>query len=310
MLLAYTIVSNNYLAHALSLAESFVRHHPDAPFVVALADEPTPTALALPTGCTIVPVGEMAIEELAEMSARYNIFELSCALKPFVARYLFEKHVDAVQIFYFDSDMLVFDRMDELLAAEAQIMLTPHFFSHPDWPDLPENGVLRSGIFNAGFFGLRRGAESQRFLHWWAAKLRHQCFDRQWEGLFVDQLWLNLVMVYFPASLLIIPQRRYNVAYWNLHERMLSLRQDRFWVNDEGPLAFYHFSGYSLAQPELISRHQLRYQFANMPMLRPLYEAYVAGIQAHGYEQVRALAPALGKKPTPKKKWWQKLLGQ
>ena len=62
------------------------------------------------------------------MRGRYNNFELCCALKPFISEFLLLSENKIDKLFYFDSDILVFDALTgaiDLLNSHA-VLITPH----------------------------------------------------------------------------------------------------------------------------------------------------------------------------------------
>ncbi len=50
--------------------------------------------------------------------------------------------------------------------------------------------------------------------------MRNKAFIDLKKGLFVDQIWINFVPLFF-KKVRIFLHHEYNVAYWNLHERMI-----------------------------------------------------------------------------------------
>jgi len=80
--LAFTICSANYLAYAKALADSLVLHNPQHKFIIFLLDETTHVDVKSFEPHELRPIEELQITGFDNMIARYNIFELSCALKP------------------------------------------------------------------------------------------------------------------------------------------------------------------------------------------------------------------------------------
>jgi hypothetical protein len=163
----------------------------------------------------------------------------------------------------------------ESLFSKYDIIITPHF-STP----IPADGVkqnerhfLNSGLYNGGFFAVNKGAESIKFLRWWQERMRALCLVDVAKGLFVDQIWLNYVPIYFKGVHL-LDDKGYNVAYWNLHERTLSKKEDQYMVNDTDRLVFYHFSGYNIDRQDILAKYQYRYTFENRPELVPVFNDY------------------------------------
>jgi hypothetical protein len=136
-----------------------------------------------------------------------------------------------------------------------------------------EPTVLNVGLYNLGFIAVRRSEETDKFLQWWMIKLKKQCVIDLKNGLFVDQLWINFVPVYY-EKVLVLKHPGYNMAYWNLHERTVTRGNKGYTVNDRFPLVFFHFSGFNFNKPDSISKYQLKYSFEQRPDLAPLFEEY------------------------------------
>ena len=58
-------------------------------------------------------------------------------------------------------------------------------------------------------------------LEWWEKRCLKIGFDRPCEGLFVDQLWISLVPLFF-SDVIIMRHKGLNMAPWNLHERAIA----------------------------------------------------------------------------------------
>ena len=242
MITAVTICSINYLAQAKTLGDSLLKHNPDYRFVIGLVDKMDGRAdVSSFSPFEILEVSKIDIENFEEMILKYDIMELNTAVKPFFLNYLFQRDATVDSVVYFDPDIVVFhpfNDMEQKLKSH-NIVLTPHFFTPIDDDHLPsENTILNAGVFNLGFIALSRSSETFRFLSWWQARLKDKCFHAVEKGLFVDQIWINLVPVYFDKVCL---ERHlgYNAAYWNLHERKIKVEDGTYFVNDKYPLIFF-----------------------------------------------------------------------
>jgi hypothetical protein len=298
MKIAYTICSANYLPFAKSLADSLVRHNPGYQFVIALADTYRDFDPASFAPHQVISVEEIRVDSLAEMNAKYSIFELSCALKPFLAEFLFSANSSCDTLFYFDSDILVYGALylAESALQHHSILLTPHIAEPLPYKSSIniELDVLRTGLYNAGFFGLKRTGLSFSFLNWWKERLLYHCFNDAAHGLFVDQLWLDLVPLYFKDTT-VLYDPGYNLAYWNFNERRLAEKEGTYVVNDHHPLVFFHYSGYDIYQPEAISKHQKMHSFEQLPQYKPLFENYVKQVLENNSPNFTSLPVTMGK---------------
>lgn len=287
-LLACTVVAKNYLPLARVLGATFEQHHPGNRLRVFVIDDPRAEVVheADLQQLTLDDIG-ISPEEYLRMIGIYDVTELATAVKPWVLRALVKQ--GAATAVYLDPDIAVFSPFDELpgLAAEHGIVLTPHVPTPlPDDGLYPEEeSFLAAGVYNLGFIAVPASAgEGGGFLDWWANYLRRECVNDVTRMHFVDQRWIDFVPGMFPHVILRHPG--YNVAYWNLHGRTVSLDgAGAFLVNGE-PLRFFHFSGYSPDRPYLLSKHQgdePRILLSERPDLVPLTEFYRERLLAAGW---------------------------
>ncbi|TAH10533.1 MAG: hypothetical protein EAZ12_04845, partial [Sphingobacteriia bacterium] len=197
------------------------------------------------------------------------------------------------------SDIQVFHPFDiiENALLEKDILLTPHINSpYPQDAFLPkERDTLRSGLFNAGFLAFKPSSNVDAFFYLWLNHLENECYYNFAEGMGVDQLWLNLVPQFFDGVGTFLHPGA-NVAYWNLHEREITVNNDLYMVNNEHPLLFLHISGYSFEQPNLLSRHQNRFDLASIPVLQQILNEYRQLVIKNGYDRFHSIPCAYAKK--------------
>jgi glycosyltransferase involved in cell wall biosynthesis len=282
-----TIVAKNYLAQARCLVDSFLEHHPGGRAFVLLVDRPDGYFDPAQERFTTVLVEELDIPDFRALSFRYTVLELSTAVKPFFLEYLFANY-DYDKLCYLDPDIYFYRAIDtiwEKLDSYA-IVLVPHLLGELDEEFLPnELTILRAGAYNLGFLGLSRHEQTEQFLRWWQAKMSKYCFVAFDQGLFVDQRWVDLVPARF-SSTYIHRDPGCDVAYWDLYNRHIERQGDAYTVNG-APLKFYHFSGFSPDHPERISKHQNRYTFQDLPLLKELFDGYCESLRARGYDTVK-----------------------
>jgi hypothetical protein len=289
--IAFTLCSINYLAQAKTLYESIKKTNPAWKFIIGLVDKNDKNVDLSFLECEIVEVDKLNIAGFDAMIKKYSIIELLTSVKPFYIEWLFNNHTDAENIIYFDPDIMIFQPLVKLENSlkDFDVILTPHFTAPINDGYLPtELHVMQTGVFNLGFIAVKRSVNVFNMLAWWQQRLKDKCVIDLSRGLFVDQIWANLMPAYFD-KVLIEKYPGYNVAHWNLHERRLSKKNNGFFVNDE-PLVFFHFSHYSPAHPESIAGHHNRFSFETRPDLKELYEQYKESLIKHHYFKLKNIA--------------------
>lgn len=282
---ACTIIAKNYLAHARVLANSVAEHHPDSRFSVLIVDDLKGYIDPSSEPFEVLTSADLLINDFDEMASRYDILELSTAVKPWLLERLLERDDHVV---YLDPDIRLYASIEDVAEAcrRHELVLTPHNLTPMprDGMKPTESDILIAGAYNLGFIGLGRSAASDRLLGWWSERLRTDCIVDPANGFFVDQRWIDLVpsMV---DSLLVIRDPGVNVAYWNLHAREVSNSNGARSVNGV-PLRFFHFSGYDPRRPTELSKHQNRIVLDEHPVLRDLCDAYAAELRDAGYDEV------------------------
>jgi len=282
-----TIIAKNYLPMARALADSWHAAHPGCPFFVLLLDSPqgffNPEAEAFQP----VLVSELNIPNLNGFLFKYTILEASTAVKPYLLDYLFRRY-SVTKLLYLDPDILILRPLDPLRERleRANILLTPHLLSPlpNDGRGLTEHDILQAGTYNLGFLGIRNSPESKRLLRWWSDKLYHHCIVSFQDNLFVDQRWMDMAPALF-EGIQVIRDDGFNVAYWNLHERVITVG-DEVSVNDR-PLYFFHFSGFDPNKPWIVSKYQNRFDMSTIGDVRKLYLRYRDLLIAKGWDETK-----------------------
>jgi hypothetical protein len=166
---------------------------------------------------------------------------------------------------------------------QYDFILTPHLDT--DYPDdglLPDDAhIMKSGIFNLGFIGLRNSQKTASFLEWWKQKLYNKCVIDHANGYFVDQKFMDIAITLFRNYFIVIDSG-YNVAYWNIHSRKIS-RVNNEWRCNDGKLYFFHFSNFKPERKDQISGHQTRYSLNKLPDLNDLFVHYGNLLDHNGY---------------------------
>lgn len=291
----FTICSNNYVRMAKVLLDSARKHHPEADLFLMLADR----IVALPglydPTWTVIEAEQLDIPGFPSFAFRYDIMEFNTAIKPFAFRHLLEER-GYEYVIYFDPDIEVYRPLTGVLdplRAGSSLVLTPHLDRPAEVLEEPHDiTIMRAGIYNLGFLGIRRCEESVRIVQWWARRLRFLCIIAKNWGIFVDQKFMDLVPGFAPDAH-ISHDVTLNVAYWNLTLRNIG-GEPGVWTVDGRPLTFFHFSGFDPRTPAKLSKYTVRFD-GDMPApLQRLVTDYAHRLAATGHGTLPAHIYAYG----------------
>jgi len=283
-----TIISKSYLPQARVLAKSFLSSHPGGRCYVLVVDELEGHFEPKDQPFEVVRLADLQIPELTSFKFKYGVVELCTAVKPYLLTFLLTTR-KCTKVAYLDPDILILAPLSDLFGRldDHEILLTPHV--DKDYPDdglTPDDStLLRYGAFNLGFIGVRSSCNALAFLEWWQKKLFDKCLAAPEAGYFVDQRFVDIALSLFPGFG-IVRDPGYNVAWWNLHARRVT-RSAADWLCNDGPLHFFHFSGFRPGDVELTRYPQTRCHLNDLPDLRVLCGEYSHLLVANGYEQAR-----------------------
>lgn len=274
MLIFCTVVTKSHLIFADALYRSLLATQENFLFYAFVIDgnEELRQELQFET----VFLDEMRIKNIADMQIYYNPFELCCAIKPFAIRHLMLEKGHS-KVIFLDSDIMAIGSFSELDAIldTYNFSFTPHILS-----PYPQDGlepstltIINSGIYNGGFWAFNNSDESLQILEWLAKIFEKFAFDDPENGMFVDQKFLPMAASLFSKSFFQMDDAGYNIAYWNLHERNLSIKNGVFYSNST-PAIFFHFSGYSASNPMVLSRFDHRKNDTNHIAINELMMKY------------------------------------
>lgn len=248
----FTVCNIAYLHKALVLADS-VSSHTSYELNIFLFDRKQELNLKQ-KNVIIHWLEEYNVPNFLHLAFKYDIIELSTALKPYITLQLlneFEK------VIFFDPDILLFSNIDTILddLNQNSILLTPHYTT-PQSDDLSESdtGMMRFGSFNLGFYAIKKSQQSLAFLNWWSKRCIDLCYMESQFGLSTDQKWVSIAPCFF-SDIKISFNLGYNVAAWNSWERKITRNYNgSYFVNEEFPLVFFHYSNFDKSDPGYLKK--------------------------------------------------------
>ena len=285
----FTIASRSYRPFVDALMNSVRLHHPEFQLYVLLVDEPQAGDPPAPHGCEVITADAIGVPCFDDMTLRYDVMELSTALKPWFMRWLFDQ-TDLQQLIYLDPDIRLYAPLNPvlgLLEAGHEAVLTPHLTQPLDDRGLPDDrSILQSGVFNLGFAAFSRSDGAKAFIDWWCDKVRTGALVDFANNLFTDQRWCDMAPAFLPG-LAVLHHPGCNVAYWNLPQRSLEQQADGHWTVNGEELCFFHFSGLNPTERGQLSKHQTRFAAGEPAALQPLLDAYRSELMQRGWPHWR-----------------------
>ena len=280
---AVTICSINYIAKALVLFDSYKRYHPNHEFYLVIVDKKLNDFYIDRNHIKIIWAEDLGLPNFLQYAFTYDVIEFNTNVKPVALELILQSNDFVV---YLDPDIniyspltLVFEELEE-----ASFVVTPHSNTPILDGKKPDDlELLKFGAFNLGFIGISKCDESFSFLKWWSQRCLEYGFYEPQLGLAVDQKWVSLAPCYFP-SMKILHDDGLNVAFWNLHERILECVHGRWIVNGKTPLIFVHFSSFDENFPNNIAKKQNRFSQNSRPDFSSLARPYAANLLSNSSE--------------------------
>lgn len=236
-----TYFDSNFLTRGLALYESLVAHVAEFRLYVLCFDDETYAFLKQRRYDRIVPISQEEFEagddDLVRCKANRSRIEYFFTCTPSLPLYIFDNYADIDLVTYLDADLYFFSSPEPVFQefGEKSILIIGHRFSK-------ENIHLeRFGKYNVGFLTFRNDLWGRRCLNWWRSKCTEWCYDREENGRFADQKYLDD----WPERFEKVCDLRYkgaNLAPWNIDNYRIN-KQDADVYVDEDRLVFFHFHG-------------------------------------------------------------------
>ena len=230
---------HRYLTRGLALYESLRRHCPDFNLWVLCLDG---IAFGILEKMALEGMHPIRLEDFlrddeALRAARSNrsVVEFYFTCTPSLPLYVMARQPDMDMVTYLDADLFFFSSPESLFEEMAgkSIAVTPHRFP----AELREHE--RFGLYNVGWLSFRNDGIGRECLHWWRNRCLEWCRDREEDGKFADQKYLDQWPVLF-KSVAVIGHPGANLAAWNLAGARLKHGKGTTTVNGQ-ELVFYHF---------------------------------------------------------------------
>lgn len=239
-----TIITSDYFFYAQAVCDSLIQFNPDIKFHVLVVGN---IKVELDYDhIEIHRIGE--IQELFKDD--YDIIKhyendeasnLRWALKPLFLKFLLlhKNYNKAIfidpDIYFYNDPLFLFEQLNN----DTDVIITPHWRSKDPIKDKSNfDSLFTGGLYNAGFFGCNSNAIN--VLDWWLKACAYKM--EKSDGYYVDQVYLNLMPVYFSKQVQVLEHRGCNVANWNMIECERVVHNDTVHINNEFPVVFIHYT--------------------------------------------------------------------
>jgi hypothetical protein len=157
---------------------------------------------------------------------------------PSLLLYVLNNWPEVDLITYLDADLFFFSSPTPLFEelGGGSISIIGHRF--PPYLRYRE----RYGIYNVGWLSFRRDENALSCLKWWRERCVEWCYDREEDGRFADQKYLDDWPERF-KNVTVLEHKGANLALWNLPNYHLQLLERNKITVDDQPLIFFHFHG-------------------------------------------------------------------
>jgi lipopolysaccharide biosynthesis glycosyltransferase len=280
---AFTSITANYIPKAKVLAKSLKQHNPNYKFHLMLCDQIPKQVILNDLFDSVITPDQLDIPHLSSWLFKHTVVEMCTGVKGLAFQKIFNDY-GADIVFYFDPDMVIFSDLSDLVSEleNHSILLTPHLTE----PENTNEGILdneicalQHGIYNLGFLGIKNSKEGLSCIDWWSKRLLDFCFDDKVNGIFTDQRWADLIPAFFEDHF-ILRSPKYNVATWNLSNRVATGSLEKGIYINGYPLSFFHFSGFdSGAQEAMLNKYG-----THSPILFKLRNWYIQQCQNMGHD--------------------------
>jgi hypothetical protein len=164
-----------------------------------------------------------------------SLVEFYFTCSPSLPLYIFRQELEVDMITYLDADLYFFSSPEPIFEemGDRSIAITPHRYP----VELIHNNIY--GLYNVGWLSFRRDEIALACLNWWRDRCLEWCCDREEDGKFADQKYLDQWPELF-GNVAVLKHLGVNVAAWNLSGTKFC-HSKGFITVDNQPLIFYHY---------------------------------------------------------------------
>lgn len=293
MNIIFTVCNRTSLANALALADS-VMQFPGSVFYLCWVD--TIELTNLPANVKLLAISDLQVPHWNAMVKQYYDFELLPACRPWFAKHLLALQPENNPIIFLAPTVYIYQTLDQLVVKEADMQVTPHITGAlKKSPVLDDKRILNIGMFHAGSWMMHKSAQTIDFMNWWAERTIDRAKFDLCNGMCMDQLWLNFVLVrVHSAHQMSNPGWHYGLH--NVLNKKLEFHDQEYFIGGQ-PLISADFAGLDFFDPIWSDHKPL---LKNSGLFKKLYSDYKKVVTSFKRD-VPAGIPGYGRDPDIKR---------
>ncbi|QRR03738.1 hypothetical protein [Dyadobacter sandarakinus] len=285
----FTVCNRHSLAHALVLAESVRKYHPERVFWLGWVDSLVLTGIS--PGINILAVTDVQMAAWPQMEQNYYPFELVPACRPWFALHILNNNPQCTSLTFLAPTVRIFGPLHGIINPDAAFVLTPNISKPlPEGQLLDDKRILNTGMFHAGSWSLRPQENTLAALQWWAERTADRASYDLCNAMATDQLWLNYVPVWIHDA----AQVEHPGWHYGLHavlNKNLSQNGEQ-WTVDGERLISVDFAGLDFFDPLWSDYKPLLFRNTDF---KSLFAAYRKEVGALGHLFPGDKKPGFGK---------------
>lgn len=271
-----TIVLRSAVSHALVLASSFHKFHPESEFFILVLDGLTDVESNV-EGVRLMSLGDLGLDpgEERRLPLLHSATALFSICKPALLRRVLKAGLASVA--YFESSVEIFAPLEELIALTARenIVLVDDAAADPK-KDEGDATLADESNLGRSFIAVTRVADE--FLREWFDRLANPSLSDSSKRL-VDS---------YPHRAMV--DRAFDVGYWNLDPATFAWKEGHYEVEGK-PLRSFNFRGYDPDQPHLLSKYQgvePRILLSQHPAVAKICDDYLEQLLRAGHDKLKS----------------------
>ena len=274
-----TYFDRNYLLRGLTLYQSLKQHAQPFTLWVLCFDDWSFEVLTKLAQPDLRPVALADFERgdaaLLSVKPSRSKVEYYFTCSPSWPLYLLTQNPEIDLLTYLDADLYFFSSPEPIFAemGSGSVLIVGHRF--------PEHlrFIEVNGIYNVGLISFRNDARGRKCLEWWRERCLEWCYDRQEDGKYADQKYLDDWPERF-EGVAVLQHSGAGLAPWNWVDAALQSEHGQITVNGR-PLIFFHFSNLKILTPWLYDPVSDGRLYGEMPLRlrRALYTPYLEALK-------------------------------